>query len=663
MKRAESRQPRSALWLCGLLLAAAAVFGAVPAAAANKLDNAGCLSCHDGKKGKIEVPGKDGEKRALAHVDTRKFGMSIHSEMRCVACHQEITDSRAQHRKNPQAQAPNCITCHEQLWADARRDKLTQEKERLGLVVQNIADYRKSFHARPDADDPTRAKAFCEDCHGSHEFRVPPQGSERRTAWHKEIPETCGAKCHEDQLESYLESVHGEELVDKGNVKAAVCTDCHSAHRVVNTSTDNFKLANVNTCGDCHKKQLNSYTDTYHGQVNRLGYTYTARCVDCHRSHDVKAVEDPNSTVHPKNRMKTCMKCHSDKKPGMHDATPGFASFAPHATTDDFEKYPQMFIASKFMVALLIFVFAFFWAHSGLWYYREWKDRQAGKAPPHIDTKGLVLDTGKHFRRFPLGWRIAHLVFALVTMTLVLTGTSALYAESAWAPVVAKAVGGPKMLGLIHRVAAFLFIGIFMIHFVYVMQKLLRDRTFRWFGPDSLIPNWKDFADCWGMFKWFFGKGPRPLFDRWAYYEKFDYWAVFWGVNIIGWSGLMLAFPHVTAQFLPGWVFNVGTLVHGEEAFLAAVFLFTVHFFNNHFRPDKLPPPDVVMFTGTQSLEEFRHDHPAHYQRLVDSGEITQYLVDPPSRQFHGGSVALGLALIAVGLVLLLLVGVGFFTT
>jgi cytochrome b subunit of formate dehydrogenase len=162
------------------------------------------------------------------------------------------------------------------------------------------------------------------------------------------------------------------------------------------------------------------------------------------------------------------------------------------------------------------------------------------------------------------------------------------------------------------------------------------------------------------MFKWFVGKGPRPLFDRWTYFEKFDYWAVFWGVNIIGWSGLMLAFPHVTATYLPGWVFNVATLVHGEEAFLAAVFLFTVHFFNNHFRPDKLPPPDVVMFTGTQSLEEFRRDHPAQYQRLLESGELATRLVDAPARTLTVGSKALGLVLIAIGLAELVLVIVGF---
>ncbi|MDD5472491.1 MAG: cytochrome C, partial [Sideroxydans sp.] len=106
---------------------------------------------------------------------------------------------------------------------------------------------------------------------------------------------------------------------------------------------------------------------------------------------------------------------------------------------------------------------------------------------------------------------------------------------------------------------------------------------------------------------------------------------------------------------------NVATVVHAEEAFLAAVFLFTVHFFNNHFRPDKLPPPDIVMFTGAQSMEEFRRDHPAQYQRLVDSGELEKYLVDAPSLPMTLGSKLLGIALILVGLTLLVLVAVGFF--
>ena len=168
-----------------------------------------------------------------------------------------------------------------------------------------------------------------------------------------------------------------------------------------------------------------------------------------------------------------------------------------------------------------------------------------------------------------------------------------------------------------------------------------------------MVPNLRDLEGAISMFKWFFGKGPRPMFDRWTYWEKFDYWAVFWGMGIIGGSGMMLAFPNVTASILPGWVFNIATLIHGEEAFLAAVFLFTVHFFNNHLRPDKYPPPDVVMFTGAVALDEFKREHTLEYQRLVDSGELEQYLVDAPSPQFTQGARLLGIVLILCGLALL----------
>jgi cytochrome b subunit of formate dehydrogenase len=647
---------RHALFVHMLLL-----LGLLPAGtafAASGLDNSACLACHDVKAKKIEVVGgEDGGKRTLKGVAGEGYGHGVHGRLDCVACHIEIVDANAPHRIAEGGKVAGCAECHQAMWQKLQAEGRATTGSRLGIVVQNVEAYGKSFHARPNKEDASRVNATCTDCHDTHTFDVPPRGTAARVEWHKTVPKVCG-KCHEDELEEYAESVHGKAVLEEGDAKAAVCSDCHTTHDIGNTSADPTKLAITANCGSCHKEELESYRHTYHGQVNRLGYAYTAKCFDCHGSHEIAKVEEAGSKVSEKNRLKTCQKCHSDKKAGMHDATAGFLSFGPHATGHDYDKYPQMWLATKFMTGLLIFVFVFFWAHSGLWYYREWQDRRQRKAAQHVDTTGL--EEGRHFQRFAAGWRLGHLLFAIVTMTLVLTGTTALFADSAWAPTVAALLGGPRVLGIIHRVAATLFIGIFMIHFVYVMQKLLRDRSFRWFGPDSLIPNWKDFADCWGMFKWFMGRGPRPLFDRWTYFEKFDYWAVFWGVNIIGWSGLMLAFPHVTAQYLPGWVFNVATLVHGEEAFLAAVFLFTVHFFNNHFRPDKLPPPDVVMFTGTQSLEEFRRDHPAQYQRLLASGELERRLVEAPSRPLTLGSKILGLTLIACGLVLLVLVISGF---
>ena len=655
-----------AKWVMAVAACVAGALTTLPVTAANiqqsahasqTLDNTTCLTCHDGKQGKLEVPGADGENRALHEIVPDKYGKSVHARMECVACHTNITDNVSPHRKSA-AKAPDCAQCHQALWDKAKQTGTTSARPRLETVAKNIEAYKKSFHARPNLDNPTQPNAVCSECHNTHSFNVPAdKKSPEYAAWRKEIPALCG-NCHDEQLETFAESVHGEEVLDKNNAKAPVCTSCHTNHEITNTSLDSFKLLNNEECGNCHKDNLKTYRDTYHGQVTRLGYAETAKCYNCHGSHGILSAKNPESTVHPNNRLETCQECHDGKKRPL--ATAGFVTFGPHAHSHDFAKYPQMWIATKFMLALLIGVFAFFWLHSGLWYYREWQDRKVHKAVPHVRTEGLPQDEKKFFQRFPAGWRIAHLAFALITMTLVLTGSAALFAHTSWAPVVAQALGGARGLALIHRVAATLFISIFFIHFIYVMQKLLRDRSFRWFGPDSLVPNWKDLSDVVGMFKWFFGKGEKPRFDRWTYFEKFDYWAVFWGVSIIGASGLLLAFPTVTATFLPGWIFNVATVVHGEEAFLAAVFLFTVHFFNNHFRPDKLPPPDIVMFTGTQSLEEFRREHPAQYQRLVDAGELEQYLVDAPSRPMTLGSKILGVTLIAAGLTLLVLVIVGF---
>jgi len=246
-------------------------------------------------------------------------------------------------------------------------------------------------------------------------------------------------------------------------------------------------------------------------------------------------------------------------------------------------------------------------------------------------------------------------------MLLTLTGMPLFYPDTAWAPLVMQALGGPKIAGLIHRVNAVIFAAVFFWHLGYMGWRVFRRRkTFRWFGPDSLIPNWQDLRDIVAMFKWFVGKGPRPVFDHWTYWEKFDYWAPFWGVTIIGVSGLMMWLPHITGAYLPGWVFNVAAIFHGEEAFLAVVFLFTVHFFNNHFRPDKFPI-EVVMFTGSMSLEHYRREHAVEYQRLVENGELGKHLVDAPSAPMTFASKVLGFTLIAFGLTLLAGVAIGFF--
>lgn len=629
------------------------------------LGNTTCLSCHDGSKGALEVPAADGETRALHPVDPTGFARSVHKDMECIACHLEINDSTANHKLTIGERRPDCVQCHLQLKEVAAHEKTAGERRWMRAVAGTIETYKASLHARPNPDDPGKPSASCNDCHNVHTFNVPPRGTPARTEWHLGIPALCGT-CHDYELEEWTASVHGREVTQKHNPNAAVCTDCHTSHNIKRSSSDDVKLAITANCGSCHEQAYAAYRGTYHGKVTTLGYAHTAKCFDCHGSHDIEPSTNANAAMHLDNRLESCQECHSGRK-DIPLATAGFVSFSPHGKTDDFATYPQIWIANQVMTQLLIGTFAFFWLHTLLWFHREYKERKQRRSQPRVRLDDLPEMPaglqGKHFLRFSRTWRIAHWLFALSLMILTLTGIPLFYPDAPWAKFLMNLLGGPQIAGDIHRVNALIFVGVFFWHLFYVGVRIGRDwRHFKIFGPNSLIPGPQDFRDILAMFKWFIGKAPRPVFDRWTYWEKFDYWAPFWGVTIIGVSGIMMWVPHITAKFLPGWVFNVAAIFHSEEAFLAVVFLFTVHFFNNHFRPDKFPL-DRVMFTGTVTLEELRSEHPLQYRRLLESGELEQHLVDSPSRVMVRLSTLLGFTLIVVGLILLTLVGIGFFTS
>jgi cytochrome b subunit of formate dehydrogenase len=170
-----------------------------------------------------------------------------------------------------------------------------------------------------------------------------------------------------------------------------------------------------------------------------------------------------------------------------------------------------------------------------------------------------------------------------------------------------------------------------------------------------MTPQPKDLKDLVGMFKWFLGRGPRPRFDRYSYMEKFDYLGVFWGVAIIGCSGLLLWFPEFFARFLPGWAFNVATIIHGDEALLAMSFIFTVHFFNVHLRPEKFPI-DLVIFTGRATVDYMKEEHPLEYERRREAGALEGLAAPPVSRVAYLWSIVLGFTSLGLGVLVIALV-------
>jgi cytochrome b subunit of formate dehydrogenase len=180
-----------------------------------------------------------------------------------------------------------------------------------------------------------------------------------------------------------------------------------------------------------------------------------------------------------------------------------------------------------------------------------------------------------------------------------------------------------------------------------------------WLGylrsESSLVFTRTDLREFWQSARWFFGRGPRPAYGRYTYWEKFDYFAVFWGMFVIGSTGLLLWFPEFFTNLLPGWTVNVATIIHSDEALLAVGFIFTIHFFNTHFRLDKFPM-DPVIFTGRVPIEELKRDKPREYERLVASGELDETLVDPYPGRLERAFKIFGFAALAVGLTLIALI-------
>jgi cytochrome b subunit of formate dehydrogenase len=256
-----------------------------------------------------------------------------------------------------------------------------------------------------------------------------------------------------------------------------------------------------------------------------------------------------------------------------------------------------------------------------------------------------------YYRRFTRTERIMHAMLFSSFLGLALTGLPLLFSDQPWAQGFARAVG-VRTAGNLHRFFAVILIGTFLWHLFLIVERLFGKKDFGilW-GPHSLVPQPRDVKEFVSHMKWFLHLGPRPKFDHFAYWQKFDYWAVFWGMGIIGGSGLMLWFPTFFARLLPGWVFNIATVIHGEEALLAVIFIFTVHFFNENLRPEKFPMDDV-MFVGRVSADELKDERPAEWERLSAEGTLSALEVPPPSPRLRVAGRIIGATAIGLGLIL-----------
>ena len=252
-----------------------------------------CLACHSDASLTYDVNGKS----VSLHVDPKTFKDSIHGGMfTCVDCH---TDVKSTAHETPPLKI-SCATCH----ADEQ------------------AAYDRSFHGKAVQGGNSKA-ATCVDCHGSPHELLPASDPKSRVH-HTNIPATCGA-CHSQQfvmqdggqsaqmVASYGLSVHGH-AVAAGSEKAAVCTDCHGTHEILDATDAKspiFKFNVPTTCGQVPRRCIKRVQTEHPRQAIAKGNWQAPVCTDCHGIHSIKSHLDPTLLLSAQNLAQaTCARCH-----------------------------------------------------------------------------------------------------------------------------------------------------------------------------------------------------------------------------------------------------------------------------------------------------------------------------------------------------------------
>ncbi len=222
----------------------------------------------------------------------------------------------------------------------------------------------------------------------------------------------------------------------------------------------------------------------------------------------------------------------------------------------------------------------------------------------------------REFTRLSLFQRFQHWLMLVSFLLLAITGLPMRFPEAAWLGGVYWLVGGLAVARTIHRVAAVVMIVDGLIHLAY-LGTLLARHHFKIREAWPLISNLKDASDWWQTSRYYFGlRKDLPRYDRFNFREKFDYFAVFWGLPVMMFSGLVLWFPVFFGNRLPDLTIGIAYVAHSDEAILAISAIVVWHFYNVHYNPDKFPM-SWVWWHGRISESEIRKEHPLEYERLM----------------------------------------------
>jgi cytochrome b subunit of formate dehydrogenase len=626
-----------------------------------------CLACHSDASLSHEVNGKV----VSLHVDPQAFKESIHGSMfTCVDCH---TDLKSSAHETPPKHI-TCATCH----ADEQ------------------AAYERSFHAKAVKGGNSNA-ATCVDCHGSPHELLPASDPKSRVH-HSNIPATCGA-CHSQKfvmdksglsvqtVASYEQSVHGHAVAN-GSEKAAVCTDCHGTHEILDAKDSKSPIFKFNvpvTCGKCHEQISKEFQQSIHGQAIAKANWQAPVCTDCHGIHSIKAISDPNSPVSAQNiAQATCARCHEGVRLSQEFGVEGrrettyLASYhglasrggsqvvancaSCHGTHSIFPSndprstiYPSNLartcgqchpgVTEKFTAAK-VHVDAPLSADVGSkavrWIRKMYLSlifAVIGGMLAHnfIIWRAKVIARRKLEHRFvirmPLRFRWQHAALLTSFILLVLTGFALKFPDSWFASMLSL---GERMRHLLHRVAAVTLISVSIIH----LFDLLLTRTGRRLARD-LFPTLDDMKGAWQNLSYYLGfSNIKPEFPRFNYAEKAEYWALVWGMFVMAGTGVMLWAKVSFGNHLPRWWLDVATAIHYYEAVLATLAIIVWHFYQIFLDPD-VYPMNWAWWDGKMTLHHYQEEHgldpnPAIVTSSDDASDAVTAEEPEPTEVNHG---------------------------
>jgi Cytochrome c3 len=245
-----------------------------------------------------------------------------------------------------------CFVCHGQ--QNMRARTIDVDGQQKSLFVDRVV-YGASRHG----------KLACTSCHIG--FKPGEHGAAETQAWLTTAKLTACENCHADVFSMYRGSFHGNLVFGASSGKAPVCADCHVAHNITPPDSPAFRASIDSLCARCHAEQLKTYLDSYHGKAFYLGDAKTAVCTDCHGGHKILPPSDPESTVSKQNLVATCAQCH----PGANE---NFAGFMVHVDPRSPSSSFVVWTFYALYILLIAVVFTFGFVHTTLYIYRGIKD-------------------------------------------------------------------------------------------------------------------------------------------------------------------------------------------------------------------------------------------------------------------------------------------------